>query len=293
MDDSSLFTTNEAAKALRLRNAYGSDLWSVHWPYLRGLRITVSLDILSHFEVSGLNYYHIKIAEAISSRPAITSAAQTGMRAHYETCLNSTNPLHQALLVMTKYNTGAAFLGLFACLHSYYSLTSTIDCFVELALAVRLPHDLFMSRQAWQDLITTLDSIMPPAPPDFANLLEAYNAFRPHNTDGVTPHANPPRPLTHTSAIGVVDHLYACSHLVRLQGPNDPVLSMLGLDAGWGAATAKWLFGLNIELRDTFDGPNLINGRDDDQCQIVSYFGQPGIPVDTGVPIPSVPLELK
>ena len=290
MDDADVFSANLDATPSPTENPYGPESWSLDWPRLRISR-RASLDVLSRFEAAGLSLYSIKIAEAISPLPASLSAAYTCIHQQYLAHFDSTNPVHRALT-----DTGSPdilpFLGLFACLHPYYSLTSIVDCFVELARAVHLPSDLLLSRQAWQDLITTLCSTLPPSP-DFVALLEEYNAFTPLRTQGPERSTDSPRALTHTSASGVVNFLWACIHLVPLQDPGDPVLSMLGLDAGWAAATAQWFFRLEVQLRDTFNGPYLLTDRDDDQCQIVLHFLQPGIPVDTGVPIPSVPLVLR
>ena len=295
MADTGLTTSNLDATPAQPETWSEQDFWAFKWPLLRISPFPVSLDMLSHFEAAGLNINSVKIAQEISSRLAITYAALHRIQSHFLARIGSTTPWLQAFVIISMTRTGneLAFLGLLTCIQSYYSLESTIDCFVELARVTQVPSDLLMSRQAWQDLITNLSSHLPPPPPDFTDLLEAYNAINPFLNSGSPTSNNPARELTHTSAIGVVDFLWACGHLVPLKAPGDPVLSMLGLDAGWAAATAEWFFGLNVQLRDTFNGPYLLADRDDAQCQMVLHFGQPGIPVDTGVPIPSVALELK
>jgi len=180
---------------------------------------------------------------------------------------------------------GLSFLAILGVLMSYYNDPSVASVFNVLAEEAKVPDDLMPGMKIWEEMASCFVGQLDVS--EFAGLEGRYTRLRPErneNTDEVRR-----KELQHASAGGVIEFLNCMRRLSRGEDQHHSCIMMLaGLDAGWTAAVAEWLFEIKLDIC-AQGGKVLESNYKDGERALSIRFQEPGIPCD-GVPIVSVPL---
>ncbi|KAB5582559.1 hypothetical protein GE09DRAFT_1211200 [Coniochaeta sp. 2T2.1] len=259
-------------------------------------RLGINPDTL-HLATTLCNAYAIPqqgkdaIAKAFEDKSITPSALPTS---------NSTaKDIGKLINTLASSDAGLSFLAVCAVIGTYYTLDSIPKIFSELAAESAVPPDLVPTPQDWETLKPLYANFR--GPPAFTALVDRYT-----NLYIDTP-AYQTKPLEHHGPKSVVIFLYCISLIIGdlAVGRTDRsgILVLAGKDAGWAAAVAEWLFGLEIRLRmgppsrvpvDSVASEGLLysNCGEGEGAQVTVCFAHPGVPVD-GEPFVETPLGVR
>lgn len=274
-----------------------------NWAAFRTTALNLSAERLSNCSKIRIDVYALELAKHLCNHYPILEFRKQSLVTSVESSIDPDVDIDRKLDLqddvycllkvineLASSGSGLAFLCICNVFGNYYTSQSMEKIFEELVKEAGVPEDLVPTEEAWQSLYPLFNSFQ--GPPMFAALVEKYTAL-----GNEEPWASARPEIRHMGALSIVSAFMAMSHLAR--GKQPWILALAGMDAGWKAAVAEWLFGLKIELRGSFQeerlrGERLIytNCLSGEKTQMVIRFNPPGDPVD-GEAILDMPLEVR
>ena len=258
---------------------------SPYWTAFRAQPITFAPEMLSCYSRAGVDPYVIEVGKSL--HPMFPLCRESKMhlgrkfRCVGEVERNEGNGSDLSVIVaeIAKSEEGLLFLGVLGVLTEYYDDQSVSKVLHELGKWKKIPEDLATGVQGWEAIATLFGGKLDSE--KFSSAISRYTQLGQHSTT---------QDLVHTDAFTVAASLNAMKDIVRGREKGVPT-AYVGMDAGWVAAVAEWLFDLKIELRSK-DDRILYSTGTDEKVQLSIQFKPPGIPVD-GTPLENVPLVLR
>ena len=274
-----------------------------NWAAFRTTALNLSAERLSNCSKIGIDVYALELAKHLCNHYPILESRKQSLVTSVESSIHPDVDIDRKLDLrddvycllkvineLASSGSGLAFLCICNVLGNHYTSQSMEKIFEELVKEAGVPEDLVPTEEAWQSLYPLFNSFQ--GPPMFTALVEKYTAL-----GNEEPWASARPEIRHMGALSIVSAFMAMWHLAR--GKQPWIIALAGMDAGWKAAVAEWLFGLKIELRGSFQEERLCGERliytnclSGEKTQMVIRFNPPGVPVD-GEAIVDMPLEVR
>jgi hypothetical protein len=239
------------------------------WEAFRATTLTFTVEYLSLCSKIGIDPYTLGFATKLCNQFHIPSSGKQNIaQAAGNTSIARIEAISRAgvaeqilklIHVLASSEPGLAFLGVCSVIGNYYTIESNVEIFSSLVIESAVPEDLVPTVQAWETLMPLFEGLQ--GPPSFGELVDSYTALGSQDliSDATEYESAGGRELQHGSAFSAVSALMSMSLVTkgtvyRGQGPRSriswlpDITSCGGMDVGWEAAAAEWIFGLKIEL---------------------------------------------
>ena len=263
----------------------------VDWTTIRGSKRSFTFEELSNYSRTKFSPYIVELVQALCTQFTIAAIAKSELSATWRNLPLVDDPsLELVVNNLAASEHGSVALGICAVLNARFQPEALTMVFEALANSSLIPDDLRPEKESFAELSRVCGDLQPLDM--FRSLAEKYTQLGLPNETAVADNSTEAQnaKLVHTGSMCVAEGLQVMSRLCSGE-ETQPIMILGGCDAGWFAAVAEWMFGLNIKI-ETEDGKIVFASGDSlkEPVQLTLVFHNPGVPCD-GIPVEDSPLS--